>query len=217
MTAVRPASSVLTGRFVRLEPLTTGLLPELHRAIAVPEVFAGGYGGGPAGLHPEPDAFAAWAQTYYRWDALPFAVRLLQDGRPGPVAGTSTLADLDLRQETIQLGWTAYSPSVWGTAVNAETKLLLLEHAFGAGFGRVSLQADSRNARSRAAIEKLGGTFEGILRRDRLRADGSWRDTAVYSILAPEWPAVRVALEDRLSRFSGVANAGPTVQGQRQR
>ena len=213
MTAVRPASSVLTGRFVRLEPLTADLLPELHRAIADPEVFAGGYGGGPAGLHTDPDAFAAWAASYYRWDALPFAVRLLRDGLPGPVVGTSTLADLDLRQETVQLGWTAYSPAVWGTAVNAEAKLLLLGHAFGAGFGRVSIQADARNARSRAAIEKLGATFEGILRRDRLRADGTWRDTAVYSILASEWSRVRAGLEDRLIRLPGVAGSGQRAHG----
>ena len=119
------------------------------------------------------------------------------------MVGTSTLADVDLKNETVQLGWTAYSPSVWGTAVNAESKLLLLGHAFDAGFGRVSLQADSRNARSRAAIEKLGGVFEGVLRRDRLRADGTWRDTAVYSILATEWPEVRAGLRGRLGRFSG--------------
>lgn len=205
MTAVRPASSILTGRFVRLEPLTDDLLPDLHRAIAVPEVFAGGYGGGPAGLHSDRGGFIGWARTYYRWNELPFAVREFRDGAPGSVVGTSTLADLDLHQETVQLGWTAYSPAVWGTAVNAETKLLLLEHAFNAGFGRVSIQADALNVRSRAAIEKLGGTFEGILRREKLRADGSWRDTAVYSILAPEWPAVRAGLEDRIDRFSGRA------------
>lgn len=203
MTAVRPASALLTGRFVRLEPLTADLLPDLHRAIAAPDVFAGGYGGGPAGLRADPDAFSAWALTYYRWDELPFAVRLIRDGIPGPVVGTSTLADLNLRQETVQLGWTAYSPAVWGTAVNIETKLLLLGHAFGAGFGRVSIQADSRNARSRAAIEKIGGVFEGILRREKLRADGTWRDTAVYSILAAEWPGVRAGLQGRLSRFTG--------------
>lgn len=208
MTAVRPASALLAGQFVRLEPLTPDLLPDLYRAVAVPEVFAGGYGGGPAGLRAAPDDFSAWAMTYYRWDALPFAVRLVRDGTSGPVVGTSTLADLDLTQETAQLGWTAYSPAVWGTAVNAETKLLLLGHAFGAGFGRVSIQADSRNSRSRAAIEKLGGVFEGILRRDKLRADGTWRDTAVYSILAPEWPGVRAGLEDRLARFSGAAGPG---------
>ncbi|MDM7991255.1 GNAT family protein [Arthrobacter sp. zg-Y877] len=202
MSALRPLPTVLSGRYVRLEPLTPGLLPDLHRAIAVPEVFAGGYGGGPAGLHPDLEGFTAWAQAHYRWDELPFAVRLLNGNGAGPVVGTSSLADLDLPGEAAQLGWTAYAPAVWGSAVNAETKLLLLGYAFAAGFGRITLQADSRNDRSRAAISGIGAVFEGIRRRDKLRADGSWRDTAVYSILSREWPAVRAGLERRLDRLA---------------
>ncbi|MCC3278567.1 GNAT family N-acetyltransferase [Arthrobacter sp. zg-Y40] len=205
MTAVRPLPAVLAGRFVRLEPLTADLLPQLYRAIAVPEVFAGGYGGGPAGLREDLDGFTEWARTYYRWNELPFAVRLLAGTDAGTVVGTSSLADLELHTESAQLGWTAYSPSVWGTAVNPETKLLLLGHAFAAGLGRITIQADARNERSRAAISGIGAAFEGIRRRDRRRADGSWRDTAVYSLLAEEWPQVRAGLEQRLDRFAGPA------------
>ena len=208
MAALRPLPTVLEGRFVRLEPLTAGLLPDLHRAIAVPQVFAGGYGGGPAGLREDLGAFTEWARTYYRWNELPFAVRRLSRDGGGDVVGTSSLADVDLPTESAQLGWTAYAPSVWGTAVNAETKLLLLGHAFAAGLGRITIQADSRNERSRAAISGLGAVFEGIRRRDRRRADGSWRDTAVFSILAEEWPRVRAGLEDRLDRFAGSAGRG---------
>ena len=215
MAAQRPLPTVLAGRFVRLEPLTADLLPELHRAIAVPEVFAGGYGGGPEGLRADLGGFTDWARTYYRWNELPFAVRRLTANGPGCVVGTSSLADLDLRTESAQLGWTAYAPSVWGTEVNAETKLLLLGHAFAAGFGRVTIQADSRNERSRAAISGLGAGFEGIRRRDRQRADGSWRDTAVYSILAEEWPRIRTGLEERLRRSAASAgrSRGPGVRG----
>lgn len=215
MTALRPLPCVLTGRFVRLEPLTADLLPDLHRAIARPEVFAAGYGGGPAGLREDPAAFADWARTFYRWSELPFAVRRLSGQAAGSVVGTSSLADLDLRTESAQLGWTAYAPSVWGTEVNAETKLLLLGHAFAAGLGRVTIQADARNERSRAAISKLGAVYEGLRRRDRQRADGSWRDTAVYSILAEEWPQVRARLEQRLDRFTGTAGRTP-VSGARE-
>ena len=75
---------------------------------------------------------------------------------------------------------------------------MMLGLAFDSGFGRVKLQADALNARSRAAIEKLGGQFEGIVRRDSLRADGSWRDTAVYSVIVDEWPLVRAGLIARL-------------------
>ncbi|MCQ1946194.1 GNAT family N-acetyltransferase [Arthrobacter sp. zg-Y1116] len=213
MSAARPRHSVLSGRFVRLEPLTLDLIPDLHRAIAVPEVFAGGYGGGPAGLHTDLDGFTAWARAYYRWDELPFAVRLVHGNTPGAVVGTSSLADLDLPGESAQLGWTAYAPAVWGTAVNTETKLLLLGSAFAAGFGRISIQADSLNTRSRAAISGIGAVFEGIRRRDKRRADGSWRDTAVYSVLADDWPAVRAGLEERLERFAaGRQDAPPPLE-----
>jgi RimJ/RimL family protein N-acetyltransferase len=76
---------------------------------------------------------------------------------------------------------------------------LLLGHLFDHGYGRVKLQADVLNERSRAGITKLGGQFEGIARRDQPRADGSWRDTAIYSILIDEWPEVRAGLVRRLA------------------
>jgi RimJ/RimL family protein N-acetyltransferase len=84
--------------------------------------------------------------------------------------------------------------------VNPETKLLLISFAFDSGYVRVQIQADAINDRSRAAILKLGATFEGIQRKHRLRADGSWRDTAVYSILDTEWPAVETGLRARLTQ-----------------
>lgn len=203
MNAVRPEPTTIVGRYIQLEPLTAQLVPELFTAIALPEVFASGYGGGPAGLRTEQDEFMAWAETYYQWTGMPFAVRLIGGEHDGTLVGTSTLGDIDVAAESAHLGWTAYNPRVWGTAVNAEAKLLLLGTAFDHGFGRVKIQADAINARSRAAIGGIGATFEGIVRRDRLRADGSWRDTAIYSILKDEWPRVRTHLEARLERAGG--------------
>ena len=127
-----------------------------------------------------------------------YVVRMVADGT---VVGTSSLADVDLVNERIHLGYTGYAPAVWGTAVNPAAKLLLLEHAFEVcGFGRVKIQTGSKNTRSQAAIAKLGATREGVLRRHMLMADGSFRDTVVFSILADEWPDVRKRLEDRISR-----------------
>ena len=117
------------------------------------------------------------------------------------LVGTSTLGDFEERNESAHIGWTAYAPSVWAGPVNPEAKLLMLGEAFDHGFNRVKLQADVLNDRSRAAILKLGAQFEGIQRRAVRRADGSWRDTAIYSILGDEWPAVRAGLEERLARF----------------
>ncbi|QCR18333.1 GNAT family N-acetyltransferase [Agrococcus sp. SGAir0287] len=197
MTARIPVPTTLEGDAVHLEPLTRDVLLELRDAIGVPEVFAAGYGGGPAALDASDEGWTAWAERAYPWHALPFAIRLRHSGR---LVGTTSLADLDAATEQCHLGWTAYAPDVWGTVVNAEAKLLVLGHAFAHGFGRVRIQADAANARSRAAILRLGATFEGVLRRMRQDAEGTWRDVAVHSILVDEWPAVRDALVERVRK-----------------
>jgi RimJ/RimL family protein N-acetyltransferase len=203
VSAHPPDERLLTGRFVCLEPLTRAHLPELHRAIAHPAVFAGGYGGGPHGLPQGLDDFVAFATGYYQCHSRPYAVRVVAGPHAGDLVGTSTLGDIDLPNESAHLGWTAYAPQVWGTAVNPETKLLLLGAAFEHGFGRVKIQADVLNSRSRAAILGIGAQFEGINRRVQRRADGSWRDTAVYSVLADEWPVVQAGLQKRLDSYDG--------------
>ena len=204
MTAVRPEPAVLTGRFIRLEPLVEAHLDGLYRAICRPEVFAGGFGGGPAGLPRDREAFAAWTARYGTGpDAIRFVARITGGPHDGEIVGASTLGDLDEDREHAHIGWTAFDPRVWGTQVNPEAKLLMLGLAFSRGFGRVKLQADERNARSRRAMERIGAHFEGIVRRDMRRADGTWRDSAVYSILVDEWPEVRRGLQRRLAAFEG--------------
>lgn len=199
---MRPEPQELVGRFVRLEPFTTQHLAGLWEALAHPEVFAGGYGGGPAGLPATQEAFDRWCSGYGTGErAIKFVARLIGGEHDGRVVGASTLGDLDEGLEQAHLGWTGWDPRVWGTQVNVEAKLLMLQLAFDHGYGRVRLQADDANARSRAAIANLGATFEGVLRRDRRRADGSWRGTAVFSILSDEWPQVRAGLERRLAEF----------------
>lgn len=203
MTAERPADEPLIGRFIRLTPFGPSDIPALYRAIGHAEVFAGGYGGGPAGLPADQAAFDAFARGYYTGSpaALPWTVRLEGGPDGGAVVGATKLGDLDLPNESAHIGWTAYDPRVWGTAVNPETKLLLLSLAFDNGFGRVKLQADAVNARSRAAILKLGAQFEGIARREKRRADGSFRDSAVYAVTIDDWPSVRERLESRLDAW----------------
>ena len=200
MSATRPDRRILDGRFLRLEPFTPEHLPGLWAALGHPEVFAGGYGGGPAGLPADEAAFAEWAPRYFPHEqGITFVARLTAGPDAGTIVGTSSLADFDLVNEHAHIGWTAWDPRVWAGPVNPEAKLLMLGTAFDHGFGRVKLQADDRNERSRAAILKLGATFEGVTRRDRRRADGSWRGSAVYSILVEEWAAVRAGLEARLT------------------
>lgn len=204
MPATRPPHAPIDGRYIRLEPLTAADLPELYPALSTPAVYAGGWGGGPEGFQTTEAEFVEFGLRYFDFDArIVYGIRLVGGANDGRLVGTSTLGDFDETNEHAHIGWTAYDPRVWATAVNPEAKLLMLGTAFDHGFGRVKLQADERNARSRAAIAKLGAKFEGIVRRDRLRADGSWRDTAMFSILVEEWPAVRAGLEARLTAFGG--------------
>jgi RimJ/RimL family protein N-acetyltransferase len=200
VTATHPERRVLQGRFIRLEPFTAEHLPGLWKALGHPEVFAGGYGGGPHGLPADEAAFAEFAlRSFPHETGNTYVARLVAGPDTGTIVGASSLADIDVVNEQAHIGWTGWDPRVWSGAVNPEAKLLMLGEAFDHGFGRVKLQADARNARSRAAILKLGAKFEGLTRRDRIRADGTWRDTAVYSILIDEWPDVRAGLEARLA------------------
>jgi RimJ/RimL family protein N-acetyltransferase len=180
---------------VRLDPSTGDDAAGLFTALDHDEVWAAGYSGGPAARPAEP---AVWAQRVADAEQdlrVMYTVRLL-DGR---IVGTTSLGDVDLHNERLHLGWTAYAPDVWSTAVNPECKLLLMSHAFeDCGFGRVKIQTDLINLRSQAAIAKLGAVREGVLRRHMKRADGSWRDTVVFSVTIDDWPTVRAGLEKRV-------------------
>ena len=101
--------------------------------------------------------------------------------------------------DVASIGYTWLSPRAQRTPVNTEAKLLMMAHAFAHWEVRaVRLQTDARNQRSRAAIERLGCALDGVIRSERPAADGSVRDSAVYSMLADEWPAHRRRLEQRL-------------------
>jgi N-acetyltransferase len=199
-----PQPKTLSAGVVRLAPASTTDAADLFAALDDERVWAAGYGGGPAGRWRDVSAARDALATADQGVVGPrqaYVVRLALDSELGPagtVVGTSSLAEWDLVNERVHLGWTAYGPRWWGTVVNPATKLALLGHAFdGCGFGRVKLQTDLRNERSQGAITRLGATREGVLRRHLRRADGSFRDSVVFSILRDEWPAVRSRLQAR--------------------
>lgn len=103
--------------------------------------------------------------------------------------------------DACEIGYTWFTASAVRTAANTESKLLMLTHAFETwNVFRVCLHADARNLRSRTAIERIGGVFEGILRAHRMAADYIARDSARYSIIATEWPSVKRRLRGSLDR-----------------
>ena len=193
-----PDEKPLIGRIVRLDPTQESDRDDLIDALDDPRVFALGYAGGATDRVAAIENLIAGAGG----DRVMYTIRLVGDTRFGPmgeVVGTTSLGDLEPRAQRAHAGWTAYRPALWGTGVNAEVKLLLLGHAFeDCGFERVKLQTDSINQRSQDAIARLGAVQEGVLRHHQPRADGSWRDTVVFSILSAEGPAVRAGLESRV-------------------
>lgn len=123
------------------------------------------------------------------------------DQRTDRPVGMTTYYEIDETQRALAIGWTWLGSSAWRTGINTEAKLLLLTRAFDElGCVRVVWHTDCRNERSQAAIQRLGATYEGSMRKHKLRPDGSWRDTYTYSLLDDEWPAARDALTARLRR-----------------
>ena len=190
---------VLEGRHVRLEPLGLDHAEDLMAAAADPLVWR--WLPEKVGSRLELDR---WLDAALRAQAtgaeLPFAVVDLSSGR---AVGSTRYMDVSPGHRGVEVGWTWYATDAWGTAVNPEAKLLLLGHAFERWRAiRLYLKTDSLNARSRAAILKLGARYEGDLRNHRIRPDGSYRHSSYYSILDSEWPAVKLGLEQRLAGFS---------------
>ncbi len=203
--------TVLTGRHVRLEPL------EMHHAAALAKASSEGdaeiYRWSPV---PRTEADAEkYIQTALTWrdvgTAVSFATVRLEDGT---VVGSTRFFLLEYwawpeghqlharkTPDACEIGYTWLAPSAMRTPINTEAKLLMLQHAFEQwNVFRVCLHTDMRNLRSRAAIERIGGKFEGMLRAHRMAADFIARDSARFSIVASEWPEVKQRLTTRLGR-----------------
>lgn len=184
----------LRGTHVVLEPLSAAHADGLRAVVADGVLPALWYTNVPAAAAVDAwiaDALAMQA----RGEALCFAVR---DGG-GRIVGSTRFYDLDAAVPRLMIGYTWYAPSVQRTGLNTEAKRLLLAHAFDVlGCLSVGLETSSHNTASRAAITRLGARQDGILRNHRRHADGSPRDTVVFSILDAEWPAVRDRLDARL-------------------
>jgi RimJ/RimL family protein N-acetyltransferase len=117
------------------------------------------------------------------------------------VVGSTRYLALRPEHRSVEIGWTWLTPEAWGTGINIEAKLLMLEHAFERfGCLRVELKTDARNERSRGAMAALPAQFEGVHRKAMLVRGGQRRDSAWYSVIDDEWPEVRANLLRRLGR-----------------
>ena len=185
----------LTGRVVRLEPLSLehldgladiGLDPELWRWIGFPVRTRDDLR----------DYIEEGLRDRAAGRAMPFATIELASRRP---IGSTRFGNVDLANRRVEIGWTWVGRPWQRSAVNSETKLLLLEHAFDhLHCNRVEFKTDSLNEQSRNGLRGIGATEEGIFRNHMLTESGRLRHSVYYSIIADEWPAVREHLQRRL-------------------
>ncbi len=199
---------VLTGRHVRLEPLELRHAEGLAAASAAdPTLYA--WSPVPQGV----DAMRAYIEAALAWrdagTAVPFATVRLTDG---VAIGSTRFWQMERwawparhprhgrkAPDVGEIGYTWFAADAIRTAANTEAKLLMLTYAFETWeVLRVCLHTDARNERSQAAIERIGGKFEGVLRAHRMAADFTPRDSYRYSIIASEWPEKKQKLERRL-------------------
>ena len=132
--------------------------------------------------------------------SMHFSVMLAKNEK---IVGSTGFMDILPEHRILEIGSTWYIPDLWGTAVNPESKFLMLRYAFETlGAIRVQIKTDSINKHSQGAIKKLGAVYEGKLRNHRIRWDGTIRDTMMYSIIDKEWPAVKADLQKRIDNFS---------------
>jgi len=202
------AVPLLEGRFVRLEPLSHDHADRLAAASAAdPSLYR--LTQAPQGADETARYVAAALQLRDTGKAAPFATVRVADGA---VIGSTRFFDLERWAWPVghgrfgreypdvgEIGYTWLTAAAIRTAANTEAKLLMLKHAFEVwGMLRICLHTDERNERSRAAIVRIGGKFEGILRGHRMAADFIPRNSARYSIVASEWPGVKQRLIERL-------------------
>ena len=185
----------IAGSHVRLEPLSLDHLDALCEIGLDPDLWR--WTPRPVTTRDEMHAYVETALGEQRNGfSLPFAIVSVADDA---VAGCTRYGNIDLANKRLEIGWTWIGRPWQRTAVNTETKLLLLTHAFETlGMNRVELKTDALNERSRNAILRLGAKEEGTLRKHIVTASGRLRDTVYYSVLDDEWPEVKRRLQERL-------------------
>jgi N-acetyltransferase len=189
----------LEGRLVVLEPLTRAHAEGLFAAASDPEVWR--WTTAPA---YEYDTFERWLEEALanasEGSEAPFAILLRESGEP---VGSSRYLTLRPEHRGLEIGHTWHARRVWGSGVNVEAKMLLLQHAFeDLDCMRVEFKTDALNERARGALAALPARFEGVFRKHMLVRGGMVRDSAYYAITDDEWPGVKANLLRRLSAKS---------------
>lgn len=188
----------LENAFVRLDPLEERHREPLREAGNDPDLWRF------ANVNLDNTNFDAWMDNRLaeikKSGDLTWAVF---DKASDSYAGSTSYLAVVLAHKRLEIGWTWYAKRVWAGPVNPSCKRMLLAHGFDTlGLNRIELKADARNQRSCKAMERFGAKFEGIHRSHMVRPDGRLRDTAWFSVIREEWPAVRDGLDARLEAIA---------------
>lgn len=188
---------VLENPYARLEPLSAAHHDELAAAVAVDDLWRAWYTSVPT---PESmtEAISARLRLHSEQRMAPWAVI---DPATGRAVGMTTFLNLEPENRRLEIGYTWLGATAQGTKVNPAVKRLLLTRAFDElGCIAVEFRTHWHNHQSRAALAKLGAKQDGVLRNHKVLDNGTVRDTVVFSIIDAEWPTVKFALDQRLSR-----------------
>jgi RimJ/RimL family protein N-acetyltransferase len=188
-----PQAVILSTNKVTLQPLTLEHLDDFYRAGAFPEIWRWSL--------PDKCTSKATAKDWLNYsqamtdkgEHIPFAIF---DNESGELVGSTRYCSIKREDRNVEIGFTFITPKYQRSYINTHAKYCLLKHAFEVlGAIRVEFKTHENNDKSRKAIVRLGAKFEGILRHQRILSDGTFRNTAIFSIIDSEWPTVRVKLE----------------------
>ncbi|MFC4323007.1 GNAT family N-acetyltransferase [Litchfieldia salsa] len=185
----------LTGDFVKIVPMQRKHIKELYEIgnsksiwTHLPKIIE---------TYDEMESFVAEALSKKEVGTeLPFIVLHRESNK---IVGSTRFLEISNTNKTLEIGWTWFTPSVWGTQTNIECKYLLLKHCFETlKMIRVQFKTDEKNIRSQKAIERIGGVKEGVLRNHMIRKDGTYRNSVFYSIIDSDWAKVKNELENAI-------------------
>ena len=191
-----PQATTLSTNKVTLRPLTLDHLNDFYRAGAFPEVWRWSL--------PDKCTSKATAKNWLNYsqamadqgEHVPFAIF---DDESGELVGSTRYCSIMREDRNLEIGFTFITPKYQRSHINTHAKYCLLKHAFEElGAIRVEFKAHEKNEKSRKAIVRIGATYEGLLRHQRILSDGTFRNTAIFSIIASEWAAIKSTLEAKM-------------------
>jgi len=192
----KPISTTLSTNKVTLRPLTMEHLADFFTAGSYPEIWTWSLPDKCTSITATEDWLNYSLEMEEQGEHVPFAIF---DNTSGKFVGSTRFCSINREDKGLEIGFTFITPDFQRSYINTHAKYCLLKHAFeDHGAIRVEFKAHEENKKSRNAIARLGAKFEGILRNQRILSDGSYRNTAIFSILACEWPTIKQRLQEKM-------------------